>query len=133
MITKRVSPVVIDGQRYFPLERLEQLPREFGSIELFIRNKVPVRFTRVADNTWVVHRTDRPGSTGVLVDDPEGDAEAKSGVTVKAPEAHEANRPRPRFIYSAAAATNVGLPDWRIPLQRVSWDDFLKFFESASV
>ncbi|MCD7102029.1 hypothetical protein [Pseudoclavibacter sp. 13-3] len=129
MFTKRVSPVVIDGQRYFPLEKPEQLPREFGSVELFVRNEVPVRFTRVADNTWVVHRADRPGSTGVLVDDPAGDAESETGVGVEG----RTDRLHLRFIYSAAAAAEVGLPDWRIPLQRVSWDDFLKFFASRSV
>lgn len=105
MTTTRVHPVRIDGILYYPLESASQLPRAFGDAEHFLRDEVQTRFTRVADETWVVHRADRPGSTGVLV----------------------RNSPE-SFIYSAAASAESGFPGWRIEPQQVTWSQFLNFY-----
>ncbi len=105
MTTRQTQVTVIDGHKYYPLEDPDQLPTRFGDVEHFIRAGVQTRFVRVADNTWVVHREDRPGSTGILV------------------------RTEVGFIYSASASTTAGLPDWRIAPQSLAWRDFLRFYE----
>lgn len=105
MTTRQTQVTVIDGQKYYPLENPDQLPQRFGDAEHFIRAGVRTRFVRVADNTWVVHRDDRPGSTGVLV------------------------RTEVGFVYSASARTDTGLPGWRILPQSLAWRDFLRFYE----
>ncbi|GAA3936921.1 hypothetical protein [Pseudoclavibacter caeni] len=100
-----VKPVVRDGRTYYPLERADQLPEAVGDDQHFTRAGVPVRFTRVSGRTWVVHREDRPGSTGVLVLQDDG-----------------------RYLYSASAAADSGFPGWRIPVQRLTWESFLDLF-----